>query len=265
VSLEEQARVCKFYFIRDAKLSLASSLLKRLFVARTTGTPWKEVSYTRRGDETHGKPCCTLPLAQAKHAHLDFNVSHQAGLTALVGCNLSGVDVGIDITCVNEREKNDMRAIEEDGFEHWIDMHEEMFSPADLLNMKRSAKAANGELSGPLRTFYTYWCLKEAYIKMVGEGLLAKWLKDVEFRMVRCPQAVQAEREAQKWGELVTNVEVWVRGQRQDDVTLTLQAFEENYIFGTAVKQSRAVSKTRPDFIILNLETDVYPFSSHFL
>jgi len=83
--------------------------------------------------------------------------------------------------------------------------------------------------------------------------------------MVRCPQAVQAEREAQKWGELVTNVEVWVRGQRQDDVTLTLQAFEENYIFGTAVKQSRAVSKTRPDFIILNLETDVYPFSSHFL
>jgi len=262
VSSEEQGKACKFYFIKDAKLSLASSLLKRLFVSKTAGIPWKEVTYTRRGDKTHGKPCCVLP--QAQHLHLDFNVTHQAGLAALIGSSVSGVEVGIDITCVDEREENDIRMIEEEGFDHWIDIHEEMFSFADLQSMKQSAKAANGELSSSLRTFYTYWCLKEAYIKMVGEGLLAKWLKHVEFRHVRCPQAVAPKRGAQRWGDMVTGVEVWVRGQRRDDVILTLQAFEENYIIGTAIQQPQGVMIMSPEFAILDLETDVYPFSSRF-
>lgn len=266
LTLDERARACKFYFIRDAKLSVASSLLKRLFVATQLGVDWKDVSFARRGDSKHGKPCYLQRFGDV--TPIDFNVSHQAGLAALVGCATPGVEVGIDITCVNERERSDVQLINEEGFERWVDIHEEVFSAADLRNIKSVSHAVKQQLPAlglptRIRRFYTFWCLKEAYIKLVGEGLLANWLKDVEFRNVTCPEphtSPSAEM-ATGWGERILGIEVWVRGQKQNDVSITLQAFEENYIFGTAVRQSVSTQGMNVECKMLNLETDVYPFT----
>lgn len=42
-------------------------------------------------------------------------------------------------------------------------------------------------IDAKLRRFYTFFALKEAYIKLVGEGLLAPWLRNAEFRNVMAP------------------------------------------------------------------------------
>ena len=72
---------------------------------------------------------------------MEFNVSHQAGLVALVGCKTSELEVelGVDIVCVNER--NDYRVIDEEGFNGWVDIYSEIFSQEESFDMKYNADA----------------------------------------------------------------------------------------------------------------------------
>ena len=138
---EEEAKACtKKVFIPDGRLSLGSALLKRLFVSKSLGIPWDEVKYGRRGDPKHGKPAAVLP--DGSFAPIDFNVSHQNGLVALVGWRPNNVStfvgesaqVGVDIVCDNER--NDYRLIDMDGFDEWIDVYEEIFSDEERWDLK---------------------------------------------------------------------------------------------------------------------------------
>jgi 4'-phosphopantetheinyl transferase len=90
-------------------MSLGSALLKRLFVHQTLDVPWKDIKFGRKRDPKHGKPCAllapTTPHPSPLPAPIEFNVSHQAGLVALVGCKADILDaeLGVDIVCVNER------------------------------------------------------------------------------------------------------------------------------------------------------------------
>jgi len=174
VSSEEQLKAKKFYFIRDARLSLGSSLLKRLFVVRTQALPWAEVTFSRIGHEKHGKPCFA---PDGRKHQVDFNVSHQAGLVTLVGCAANDALIGVDITCVNER--NEKRMIDKEGFESFVDMHVEVFSQADLEAMKACA----GSLDDKIRTFYAYWALKEAYVSLKVRLCLQTGSKKQSFAM----------------------------------------------------------------------------------
>jgi 4'-phosphopantetheinyl transferase len=272
-------------------MSLASALLKRLFVHQTLGYPWHSIRFGRKRDPKHGKPCALLPLPSNGPAPVEFNVSHQAGLVALVGCATARLDaeLGVDIVCVNER--NDTRTIDTDGLESWLDMFESMFSPAELFDMKYTADAfplADGSLVTPallgrhdrctarntplpltlpdgsqrtissnalidakLRRFYTYWCYKEAYIKLDGEALLATWIPRLEFRSVRAPLPAAAltttttttttttgsEQRQGPWGERVDDAETWFEGRRLGDVRVEIQAFEDAFMVGVAAKQ----------------------------
>lgn len=252
VSSEEQLKAKKFYFIRDARLSLGSSLLKRLFVVRTQALPWAEVTFSRIGHEKHGKPCFA---PDGRKHQVDFNVSHQAGLVTLVGCAANDALIGVDITCVNER--NEKRMIDKEGFESFVDMHVEVFSQADLEAMKACA----GSLDDKIRTFYAYWALKEAYVKLEGEALLANWLKETEFRNVNPPRArsqtSSAVSDIQK-----SSIEVWFRGKKQDNVEMFLEAFEDNYLIATAAKRPEGSQfKGLPTMKILDLEQDILPFA----
>lgn len=186
---------------------------------------------------------------------VDFNVSHQAGLVALVGCAASDALIGVDITCVNER--NEKRMIEREGFEDFVNMHEEVFSPADMNAMK----SASGTLDEQIRTFYAYWALKEAYVKLEGEALLADWLKETEFRNVTVPPPVSkadvASSEIRK-----STIEVWFRGERQSDVEMFLEPFEDNYLIATAAKKVKdSKFAGLPGMKVLDLENDVLPFA----
>lgn len=216
--------------------------------------PWTEVTFSRIGHQKHGKPCYA---PDGQKPVVDFNVSHQAGLVALVGCAASDALIGVDITCVNER--NEKRMIEREGFEEFVNMHEEVFSPEDM----KAMKAAKGSLEEQIRTFYAYWALKEAYVKLEGEALLADWLKETEFRNVTVPPPASSKVDVAGSDTLMkSTIEVWFRGKKQEDVGMFLKPFEDNYLIATAAKK---VEKSKfaglPPMKVLDLENDILPFA----
>ncbi|KAF2821870.1 phosphopantetheinyl transferase [Ophiobolus disseminans] len=324
ITSEERENILRKYHIADARMSLGSALLKRLFVHKTLNIPWKDITFGRKRDPKHGKPCALIPPALASTstspipAPLEFNISHQAGLVALVGCKTDTLDaeLGVDIVCVNER--NDYRVIDDEGFDGWVDMYSEIFSDEELFDMKYNCDAfplldgvsitpdllqthrhdrctkrnqhlrvtlPSGEsrtfdsdllIDAKLRRFYTFWCYKEAYIKLDGEALLAKWIPRLEFRNVRSPRPGTPARCSThgSWGERVGDAEVWftqshspkVHGQSSDvgtkrdgpagvdalklkegemrhleDTRVEIQAFEEDFMIGVAAKMRSAV------------------------
>ncbi|OCL08469.1 4'-phosphopantetheinyl transferase [Glonium stellatum] len=296
VSPEERENAKRKYHIADAKMALGSALLKRLFVSKSLGLPWSDIRFGRRRDPQHGKPCCLLP--DGSIAPIEFNVSHQAGLVALVGCQVADMELGADIVCVNER--NDYRVIDQDGFDGWVDVYQEIFSAEESWDMKYNTdpfKLLDGTEVTPaeigrndrcctrdkeltvtlksgedrtfssdllidtkLRRFYTFWCYKEAFIKLTGEALLAKWIKDLEFRNVRAPAAGTVARCSTlgSWGERVDDVEIWLHQRRLEDVKMEIQAFEEDFMIAIAAKPaSKLPLDNFPKFASLNLEQDI--------
>lgn len=283
-------------------MTLASALLKRLFISQALQIPWHQVKLARKGDPVHGKPCALSP--DGSYAPIDFNVSHQAGLVTLVGWKGKAnntyrgsppVQVGVDIVCVNERD--DYRTIDQDGFDGWVDIYEEIFSDEERWDMKFKIDSVtlldgqtvtaedlgrndrcvrrnldlsmtlpsgqtttfNSELliDAKLRRFYTFFCYKEAYIKLAGEALLAPWLKQLEFQNVRSPKAGTVARCSTHgtWGEKVEDVEVLLHGKPVQDVTISIQAFEEQFMIASAVRSSSDL--VMPSFTSLNLEHDI--------
>lgn len=299
ITPEERENCIRKFRILDAKMSLASALLKRLFVCKSLNVPWKDARFGRKRDPRHGKPCALLP--NGKPAPIEFNVSHQNGLVCLVGCQTNAVELGADIVCVNER--NDYRVIDEEGFESWVDIYQEIFSQEESWDMKYNADAfklldgteitpdclgrndrccvrnqelvatlPSGEkkqfssellIDAKLRRFYTFWCYKEAYIKLDGEALLANWIKELEFKGVRAPNAGTVARCSTHgtWGERVGDTEVWLKQKRLDDVRIEIRAFEENFMIGVAVKPSELLPDVLTGFESLHVEEDVMAFA----
>lgn len=316
ISLGEQRAIMNKMFIADAKMSLASALIKRLWISRTLGIAWKEAYIGRRGDEKHGKPCAVdeydIPIPG-----IDFNVSHQNGLVTLIGYDGRAaqrpgsssyvsssrdlnVTVGTDIVCVNERD--DYRTIDAEGLDGWVDIYDSVFSDEERWSMKydvdyvtlldgtilssqdlgrhdrciarhkdislttpqgRSLTFSSEQLiEAKLRRFYAYFCYKESYIKLSGEALLAPWIKDCEFSNVRSPRPGTPARCSRHgtWGEEVDDVEVHLKGRPVTDVRMKLQAFEENFMIGTAIQGDISDIEIAP-FRDLDMENDVLEYA----
>lgn len=326
VSLTEQNIITSKMFIQDARMSLASALLKRLFIVQTLGIPWKEVRLGRKGDAKHGKPCA-VDKSGVPIQGIDFNISHQNGLVALIGWDgrkehafapsgtLEGIleystgvsdniTVGIDIVCVNERD--DYRTIDTEGFDGWVDIYDFVFSDEERWSMKYDVDyvtlldgshltaddigrhdrcitrnreidvrtplgrthSFNSEqlIDSKLRRFYTYFCFKEAYIKLSGEALLAPWIRELEFFNVRSPKPGMPARCSTHgmWGEFVDDVEVHLKGQEVHDVKMSIQGFEEDFMIATAIQGDVEGLKV-PGFTSLNLQADVLSYAGdHF-
>ena len=250
---DERSKAIRFYHIRDAKLSIGSSLLKRCAIATACKVPWAEIIISR--DKTNGKPY--FKAAEPTLNHLEFNLSHHGSLVALVGSTDDRLRLGVDVVQVNLGK--DVPAVREKGWKEWITTYEAVFSerevrdmvswsPPGPLTVEEIAKAR-------LRHFYAHWCLKEAYVKMTGEALMAPWLKEMEFRNVHDPSPAESDGD---WGETWENVEIWHSGTRIEDVRMALQARGNDYMIGTAasVQQSRLLP-----FQELDINRDVYPFA----
>lgn len=321
ISDEERENILRKYHIADARMSLGSALLKRVFIHKALGIPWSDIRFSRKRDPKHGKPCALAasPFTSQSYspAPVEFNISHQAGLVALVGCKTDEIDVelGVDIVCVNER--NDSRTIDEEGFDGWVDIYQEIFSQEEMFDMKYHADSIqlldgttvtpemlgrhdrcvsknqsltitlpSGEqrtfdsdllIDAKLRRFYTYWCYKEAYIKLDGEALLAKWIPQLEFKHVRAPRPGTPARCSTHgiWGERITDAEVWWSGtgsgpgtsntggvggnRRLEDTRVEIQALEEDFMIGVAAKEKggNRLPEVLTDFKGLHLEADV--------
>src|SRR2546421_1918132 len=215
LSAADQANITRFLQAKDKLMSLASTLLKYLFIHRTAQVPWSDVTISR-WPAPHKRPYWSPSSSWPGTFGLEFNVSHQAGLTALVGCktpdkgsssqpdldfdilhngtgcinstSASKPRLGVDITCTSESHRGPKQMTTSAAFATWTDIFTEMFSARERHDMQYAPINADidlsteeAETSAKLRRFYTYWSLKEAYIKMVGEGLLASWLRELEF------------------------------------------------------------------------------------
>jgi 4'-phosphopantetheinyl transferase len=325
LSLEEQKAVSTKMFLPDARMSLASALLKRLFISRTLGIPWKNVTISRRNDLRHGKPCAADAAGRPIEG-IDFNVSHQAGLVTLIGwdgrkrhmyspsgdvqglvspgnTSEQGIMVGTDVVCVNERD--DYKTINSEGLDSWVDIYDSIFSDEERWSMKYDVDyitlldgtiisreelgrhdrciqrnqtinitRTSGEtvrfnsdllIEAKLRRFYTFFCYKEAYIKLAGEALLAPWLKQLEFYNVRSPKPGSPARCSThgQWGEEITDVEVHLHGAEVTDVKMKIQAFGEQFMFATAIQGNISNVKI-PPFKTLDLQADILSWAQKY-
>ena len=256
----ERARALRFYRPSDAKLSLGSNLLKHRAIANTCQVPWSKAVIS---EGAHKKPCYR-PIAPSTKT-LEFNVSHHGSLVALVGCLGESVKLGVDIVKMNwEKDHN---TVMKDGFEAWANVYESVFSDQEIKDIAGFVPPTSGtdqdKIRAKLRHFYAHWCLKEAYVKMTGEALLASWLKDLEFRNVQVPlpasQMDASERNGGDWGQTCGVTEIWFYGKRVTDVKLEIQAFREDYMIATA-SSSKQIKLS--DFEELDVERDVYPLQA---
>ncbi|KAE8352975.1 hypothetical protein BDV28DRAFT_117974 [Aspergillus coremiiformis] len=293
----DQESTKRYYHLKDKHMSLASNLLKYLFIHRTCRIPWDQITISRtpaphrrpyfNSSDAHQTPSRPIP-------DIEFNVSHQASIIALAGTIQSPSNskdpttpfkiftnpdpsatplasipqVGIDITCVNERRNSPNTR---QAFEEYVDIFSEVFSQRELETIKSlhetPAPIGNDEsglVECGFRLFYTYWALKEAYIKMTGEALLAPWLRELVFTNVLAPEP--AGRDSQSWSEPYTGVKSWLYGKEVEDVRVEVVAFEEDYLIATAARGGRVGCRTGNDGVDpwqrlerIDIERDVRP------
>lgn len=275
----EQEAVKRYYHAADRRMSLASHLLKYLYIHHACGVPWEDIKFSRTAPPEH------RPYYDSHSSiKVEFNVSHQASMTILAGTIAPGPAqierlasagvsqlvprLGIDITCVNERKP--IKTFRELG--EYVDIFSEVFSPCEINDMRNPQLAFNRAVSVGLaksftsaetakdldednlvsfglRLFYSYWALKEAYVKLTGEALLAPWLRELEFTNVVPPDPVKtspasksdaasapdtSQHSRDKWGPPYTGVIVSKNGQQLKDIRIELVAFDSDYIVATA-------------------------------
>lgn len=233
----ERKSVLRYLFVRDAKMSLASQLLKHYALNKCLKLPWSKTTITRNAKT---KPVYVDPATGS--SPMDFNVSHQAGLVALVAAyDYDGtVDIGCDVVCTTERADRDHGMIAREGWPAFVDMHADVFAPGEASYLKfEILSAIPGALPAvatprqrdefKLRCFYALWCLREAYVKMTGEALLAPWLKVLEFRGFRPP------REDEDGGVIRVD-NILFEGRKVEDANVSLRTWGEEYMTCTALR-----------------------------
>lgn len=229
-------------------MSLASHLLKHYAISKALDLAWGTTTISRNAKT---KPVYVDPATGA--SPIDFNVSHQAGLVALVAAYGYGdgddavVDVGCDVVCTSERAERDLAMVARDGWPDFVDVHADVFAPGEASYLKYRLSSASVAESGglgasafKLRCFYTLWCLREAYVKMTGDALLAPWLKALEFRSFRPPLPQRAMGEAREDGaDVVRTHDVWFEGSKVEDANVCLRSVGPDYMTCTAVRTPR--------------------------
>lgn len=233
-------------------MSLASHLLKHYAISKLCSVPWAETKITRNAKT---KPVYVDPATGG--TPIDFNVSHQAGLVALVAAHGFGgggggdVDVGCDVVCVDEREDRDRAMMAREGWPAFVDMHADVLAPGEVSYLKYQILSAipgaiapgatQADIAGfKLRCFYTLWCLREAYVKMTGEALLAPWLKVLEFRGFRPPRPAPDMGRARDDGEdVVRGFDMWFEGSKVKDANVCLRSVGPNYMTCSAIRTPR--------------------------
>ncbi|KAI8624884.1 phosphopantetheinyl transferase [Xylariaceae sp. FL1651] len=252
---EERAGVLKYYFVADAKMALASHLLKHWVVSKYCGVPWRETTLTR---DANKKP---IFVDAAGRQPVVFNVSHQAGLVALVAVHgygydadgaasagdSSGANIGVDIVCVSERQQRDFQMIRREGWPKFVDMHADVFGRSEAAYLKAGLAALpayaalrteDERRDYRLRAFYTLWCLREAYVKMTGEALLAEWLGDLVFRAFEPPEPGTAFAQSRDDDpkQVIRKHDVVFKGSKVEDANICIRSLGPDYMTCTAVR-----------------------------
>lgn len=162
-------------------------------------------------------------------------------------------DVGIDIVCVNER--NDLEKIMDSqeprrAYNEFVGMHEEVFSPKEITALRMadvSGESDRETIERRLRRFFALWCLREAYVKMTGEALLAEWLQELEFRRFPVPdeeeegedgqEAMMGTQAPKTRKDVDGEFEIYLKGERARNVEMRIVALGKRYMVASAVRR----------------------------
>jgi 4'-phosphopantetheinyl transferase len=215
-------------------------LLKRHLISQYARVPWADATAIR--EDAKGKPYFALVDGSEPVA---FNISHQDGLVvlvAVVGYKSGKIEVGVDVVSCHERRDRDRQTVLAEGWDAFVDVYESIFGPADVAAMKfHKLPFMLGSVDDQLRLFYTYWCAKEAYIKMTGEALLADWLQKLEFRGLKPPRPVATAGDmefGEKMGNLIgtDKFDVLMEQGKDEDVRMEIQSLGSGYMLGTSLR-----------------------------
>ncbi|RYC57404.1 hypothetical protein CHU98_g8803 [Xylaria longipes] len=91
-----------------------------------------------------------------------------------------------------------------------------------------------------LRAFYTLWCLREAYVKMTGEALLAEWLGDLVFQGFEPPEPgtafAQSDDDDDDPRQIIRRHDVVFKGSKVEDANICIRSLGPDYMTCTAVR-----------------------------
>jgi 4'-phosphopantetheinyl transferase len=141
---DEQERLARFQVAKPRHEFLVARAFLRLVLARYAGTAPQALRF---GCGEHGKPHL---VARQGEPDLRFNLSHTAGLVACVVARDRAV--GIDAESAS-------RAVDA------LALAGRFFAPSEAADLRAAPPEQR------LRRFFTYWTLKESYVKAVGAGL----------------------------------------------------------------------------------------------
>lgn len=232
---DEKAKVLRFHFASDAKMSLASCLLKRKAITQICEVPWHEANVTL---DNNKKPHF-VPGGEKTGKTIALNVSHHGGLVAIAACPGSATKLGIDIVSMSQAN---IATVARQGFETWVRTFEAVFSDRELNDIVNFVPPEScdpqAEIATKLRHFYLHWAMKEAYVKMTGEGLVARWVKDLEFLNVRTPKHANELNLESEYGEAICDIEIYLYSKRVYDIKLEAQAFRDGFLVVAASDRS---------------------------
>jgi 4'-phosphopantetheinyl transferase len=89
-----------------------------------------------------------------------------------------------------------------------------------------------------MRRFYAMWCLRESYVKMTGEALLAPWLKELEILDVQAPAVKEGDltKEALEPGGVQHDFRIIFKEKPVTDVKMELSALGQAFMVGGALR-----------------------------
>ncbi len=217
--------------------------------------PWRDTAITL---DDRGKPIYRDPATG--ECPIAFNVSHQAGLVVLIavhGYTVGPVEVGVDVVCTSERRERDPQG----RLQRWLadpssictvpsSPHPRVRYLKNEVVLKevsrlRGVSTPKTSTDYRLRCFYTLWCLREAYVKLTGEALLADWLSELEFRNFRPPDPTAAFTVPARGGEgdekpggrqVIRTQEIYFKGQKIEDVGIVMRSLGPDFMICSVVR-----------------------------
>jgi 4'-phosphopantetheinyl transferase len=144
LTADEQARANRFYFDRDRKHYIVARGVLRQLLGRYLHVSAADIAFAY-GE--HGKPTLAAPFAESG---VQFNLSHAQGVALLAFAHKR--EVGVDIEQIRPLEDAEQIA--------------ERFFSADEV----AVFTAVPDTQKP-QAFFNCWTRKEAFIKVIGEGL----------------------------------------------------------------------------------------------
>ncbi|CAF0828339.1 unnamed protein product [Didymodactylos carnosus] len=148
---DELQRIDRFVFQRDAKFALAGQLLIRYVLLKAYDKKSKCVFDVKRTEKGR-------PYVEELDGKFDFNLSHHGQLVT-IGATFDG-SIGCDTT------EYTLPSIPKQSVEYWTRLFKNEFT-----NNEQNFILNDQNESVRFKNFHRLWCLKESYVKMIGQGI----------------------------------------------------------------------------------------------